>query len=145
MNGCVEFDIYGNVNSTHVNGTRMINGIGGSGDFARNSHLSIFTTPSVAKGGKISCVVPMGSHVDHCEHDVSVVGTEQGLADLRGCSPKQRAVRILERCVHPDYRPMLRDYYERALRDSSGKHTPHLLDEALSWHTRFLRTGSMRA
>jgi succinyl-CoA:acetate CoA-transferase len=145
MNGCVEFDIYGNVNSTHVNGTRMINGIGGSGDFARNSHLSIFTTPSVAKGGKISCVVPMVSHVDHCEHDVSVVVTEQGLADLRGCSPKQRAVRILERCVHPDYRPMLRDYYERALRDSSGKHTPHLLDEALSWHTRFLRTGSMRA
>jgi succinyl-CoA:acetate CoA-transferase len=144
MNGCVEFDIYGNVNSTHVNGTRMINGIGGSGDFARNSHISIFTTPSVAKGGSVSCIVPMVSHVDHCEHDVGVVVTEQGLADLRSTSPKQRAARIIERCAHPDYRPMLEDYYERALRGSPGKHTPHLLDEALSWHVRCLRTGSMK-
>jgi len=145
MNGCVEFDIYGNVNSTHVNGTRMINGIGGSGDFARNSHISIFTTPSVAKGGKISCIVPMVSHVDHTEHDVCVVVTEQGLADLRSTSPKQRATRILERCVHPDYRPMLEEYYGRALRESPGKHTPHLMDEAFSWHSRFMKTGSMKA
>jgi succinyl-CoA:acetate CoA-transferase len=145
MNGCVEFDLYGNVNSTHVNGTRIINGIGGSGDFARNSFLSIFTTPSVAgKGETISCVVPMVSHVDHCEHDVDVVVTEQGLADLRGTSPKQRAVQIIEKCVHPDYRPMLKDYYFRALNHSPGKHTPHLIEEAFSWHTRFLRTGSMR-
>ncbi len=144
MNGCVEFDIYGNVNSTHVNGTRMINGIGGSGDFARNAHISIFTTSSVAKGGKISCVVPMVSHVDHSEHDVSVVVTEQGIADLRGASPKQRAERILGACVHPAFRPMIEDYYSRALEGSPGKHTPHLLDEALSWHVRFLRTGSMR-
>ncbi len=145
MNGCVEFDIYGNVNSTHVNGTRIINGIGGSGDFARNAFISIFTTSSVAGGGDISCVLPMVSHVDHCEHDVDVVITEQGLADLRGTSPKQRAVRIIDRCVHPDYRPMLKDYYARALRESPGKHTPHLLEEAFSWHTRFLRTGSMKA
>ncbi len=144
MNGCVEFDIYGNVNSTHVNGTRMINGIGGSGDFARNAHISIFTTPSVAKGGAVSCVVPMVSHVDHCEHDVSVVVTEQGIADLRGASPKRRAERIIGACVHPSFRPMIEDYYARALRDSPGKHTPHLLEEAFSWHTRFLRTGSMR-
>lgn len=145
MNGCVEIDLYGNVNSTHVNGTRIINGIGGSGDFARNSFVSIFTTPSVAgKGGNISCVVPMVSHVDHCEHDVDVVVTEQGLADLRGTSPKQRAVQILDRCVHPDYRPMLKDYYFRALNHSPGKHTPHIIDEAFSWHSRFLRTGSMK-
>ena len=26
----------------------------------------------------------MASHVDHTEHDVSVIVTEQGLADLRG-------------------------------------------------------------
>ncbi len=144
MNGCVEFDIYGNVNSTHVNGTRMINGIGGSGDFARNAHISIFTTSSVAKGGAVSCVVPMVSHVDHCEHDVSVVVTEQGIADLRGASPKRRAERIIEACVHPSFRPMLEDYYARALEGSPGKHTPHLLDEALSWHTRFQKTGTMK-
>ena len=145
MNGCVEFDLYGNVNSTHVNGTRIINGIGGSGDFARNSFISIFTTPSVAgRNGIISCVVPMVSHVDHCEHDVDVVVTEQGLADLRGTSPKQRAVQVIEKCVHPDYRPMLMDYYRRALNGSPGKHTPHLIDEAFAWHLRFQRTGSMK-
>jgi succinyl-CoA:acetate CoA-transferase len=146
MNGCVEFDLYGNVNSTHVNGTRIINGIGGSGDFARNSFISIFTTSSVAgRNGSVSCVVPMVSHVDHCEHDVDVVVTEQGLADLRGTSPKQRAVQVIEKCVHPDFRPMLKDYYERALRNSPGKHTPHLIDEAFAWHLRFQRTGSMKA
>ena len=144
MNGCVEFDLYGNVNSTHVNGTRIINGIGGSGDFARNSFISIFTTSSMAARGDISCVVPMVSHVDHCEHDVDVVVTEQGLADLRGTSPKQRAVQIIDKCVHPDYRPALKDYYFRALNHSPGKHTPHLIEEAFSWHTRFMRTGSMK-
>ncbi|MGE5752887.1 MAG: succinate CoA transferase [Deltaproteobacteria bacterium] len=144
MNGCVEFDLYGNVNSTHVNGTRIINGIGGSGDFARNSFISIFTTSSVAARGDISCVVPMVSHVDHCEHDVDVVVTERGLADLRGTSPKQRAVQIIDMCVHPDYRPMLKDYYFRAVNHSPGKHTPHLIEEAFSWHTRYMRTGSMK-
>ena len=146
MNGCVEFDLYGNVNSTHVNGTRIINGIGGSGDFARNSFISIFTTASVAgKGGSISCVVPMVSHVDHCEHDVDILVTEQGLADLRGTSPKQRAEKIIANCVHPDYREQLRGYYQHALEASPGKHTPHVLEEAFSWHTRFQRTGTMLA
>src|SRR5690606_38450685 len=145
MNGMVETDLYGNVNSTHVAGSRIINGIGGSGDFARNGFLSCFVTPSTAKGGAISAIVPMVSHVDHTEHDVSVVVTEYGLADLRGLSPKQRARAVIANCAHPDYRPMLQDYFDRACRDSHGKHTPHLLPEALSWHQRFLETGSMRA
>jgi len=144
MNGCVEADIYGNVNSTHVMGTRVINGIGGSGDFARNAYISIFTTPSRAGNGDISCIVPMVSHVDHTEHDVGVIVTEQGLADLRGLSPKQRAKVIIENCAHPDFRPELLDYQRRAGLHSPGKHTPHLLDEAFSWHLRYQRTGSMR-
>lgn len=144
MNGMVEADIYGNINSTHVAGTSIINGIGGSGDFARNGFMSCFLTPSTAKNGAISCIVPMVSHVDHTEHDVAVVVTEQGLADLRGLSPRQRAKVIIERCAHPTYRPMLQDYFDRALHDSRGKHTPHLLSEALSWHQRFLDTGDMR-
>jgi succinyl-CoA:acetate CoA-transferase len=144
MNGMVEADIYGNINSTHVAGTSIINGIGGSGDFARNGFLSCFLTPSTAKNGAVSCIVPMVSHVDHTEHDVSVIVTEQGLADLRGLSPRQRAKVVIERCAHPDYRPMLQDYVDRALHDSRGKHTPHLLQEALSWHQRFLDSGDMR-
>ena len=127
----------------HV-GSKVMNGIGGSGDFARNGYLSVFMSPSTAKGGKISSIVPMASHVDHTEHDTMIVVTEHGLADLRGLSPKQRARKIIETCAHPDYRPMLQDYFDRACRDSFGKHTPHLLGEALSWHQRFVETGSMR-
>ncbi len=143
-NAMIEADIYGNVNSTHIMGTRMMNGIGGSGDFARNGYLSIFMSPSTAKNGKISTIVPMVSHVDHTEHDVKVIVTEQGLADLRGLSPRQRAQAIIENCAHPDFKPMLRDYYERACASGRGMHTPHLLQEALSWHERFEQTGSMR-
>ncbi|HPW84507.1 MAG TPA: acetyl-CoA hydrolase/transferase C-terminal domain-containing protein, partial [Rhodoferax sp.] len=145
MNAMIEADIYGNVNSTHVMGSSIMNGIGGSGDFARNAYLSFFMTPSTAKNGAISCIVPMVSHTDHTEHDVEIIVTEQGLADLRGLSPTQRARLVIEKCAHPDYQPALRDYFERALRDAPGKHTPHLLNEALSWHARCVETGRMLA
>ncbi|HAJ11591.1 MAG TPA: propionyl-CoA--succinate CoA transferase, partial [Comamonadaceae bacterium] len=148
MNGMIEADIYGNVNSTHLMGTRIMNGIGGSGDFARNAYLSIFMTGSVAKGGSISCIVPMVSHVDHTEHDVQIIVTEQGLADLRGLAPRERARLVIERCAHPDYRDALNDYLSRAeslgRSGRAGLHTPHLLDEALSWHARFEQQGDMR-
>ena len=144
MNGMIEADIYGNVNSTHVMGSRIQNGIGGSGDFARNGYLSIFMAPSTAQHGTISTIVPMVSHVDHTEHDVQVIVTEHGLADLRGLSPRQRARLIIEKCSSPDYKTLLRDYLDRAERLSYGKHTPHLLGDSLSWHSRYLRTGKMR-
>jgi succinyl-CoA:acetate CoA-transferase len=144
MNGMIEADIYGNVNSTHVMGSRIQNGIGGSGDFARNGYLSIFMAPSIAQKGTISTIVPMVSHVDHTEHDVQVVVTEQGLADLRGLSPRQRAHLIIEKCANPDYKALLADYLARAERLSYGKHTPHLLTESLGWHNRYLRSGDMR-
>jgi succinyl-CoA:acetate CoA-transferase len=143
MNGLIEADIYGNVNSTHIMGSRIQNGIGGSGDFARNAYVSIFMTPSTAKGGKISAIVPQASHVDHISQDVQVLVTEQGLADLRGLSPKQRAEVIIEKCAHPDYRPALADYYRRARAGSYGQQSPSLPGEALSWHQRFIDTGSM--
>ncbi len=143
MNGLIEADIYGNVNSTHVMGSRIQNGIGGSGDFARNAYLSIFMTHSTAKKGAISAIVPQASHVDHITQDVHVIVTEQGLADLRGLSPKQRAKVIIENCAHPAYRPMLEDYYARALKTAYGLHAPNILSEALSWHQRFVETGTM--
>jgi succinyl-CoA:acetate CoA-transferase len=144
MNGMIEADIHGAVNSTHLMGSRIQNGIGGSGDFARNAYISVFMSPSTAKGGKISTIVPMASHVDHIVQDVQVIVTEQGLADLRGLSPKQRAKLIIGRCAHPDFRDALADYHARALKGSYGLQTPHLLTEALSWHQRFVETGSMR-
>lgn len=143
INTALEVDIYGNVNSSHVNGTHMMNGIGGSGDFARNAYLSIFVTKSLAKGGRISSVVPMVSHVDHTEHDVDIIVTENGLADLRELAPRERAAVIIANCVHPSFRDMLEDYLARATQ--RGGHTPHLLEEALSWHIRSLATGNMQA
>ncbi|WP_333836968.1 acetyl-CoA hydrolase/transferase family protein [Novosphingobium sp.] len=145
MNGMIEADIYGAVNSTHLMGSRIQNGIGGSGDFARNAYISIFMAPSTAKGGAISTIVPQVSHVDHINQDVQVIVTDQGLADLRGLSPKQRAETVIANCVHPSYRDQLADYYARALHHSYGKHSPSLLAEALSWHQRFVETGTMLA
>jgi succinyl-CoA:acetate CoA-transferase len=143
-NGMIEADIYGNVNSTHVMGSKMQNGIGGSGDFTRNAFISMFVSPSTAKNGDISCIVPMVSHHDHTEHDVQVIITEQGLADLRGLAPKARAKTIIEHCVHPDYKAQIQDYYDHALKAANGLHTPHDLRTAHSWHVRFLETGSMK-
>ncbi|MDK3019958.1 acetyl-CoA hydrolase/transferase family protein [Pseudodonghicola flavimaris] len=142
INTALEFDIYGNVNSTHVGGTKMMNGIGGSGDFARNGYLSIFVTKATAKDGLISSVVPMVSHVDHNEHDVDILATEFGLADLRGLAPRERAPLIIQNCADPLYRDQLMDYYKRAV--ARGGHTPHVMEEALSWHVRLAETGSMK-
>lgn len=144
MNGMLEADIYGSVNSTHVMGSAIQNGIGGSGDFARNAFLSIFMTPSTAKGGKISAIVPALAHVDHISQDVHVMVTEQGLADLRGLAPRQRAEKIISVCAHPDYRPALREYYQQACATSFGGHKPQSLTQAFSWHQRYIETGSMR-
>ncbi|MDE6355439.1 MAG: succinate CoA transferase, partial [Prevotella sp.] len=140
INTALEVDIYGNANSTHISGTKMMNGIGGSGDFERNAYISIFTCPSVAKGGLISSVVPFVSHQDHSEHDVNIIVTEQGVADLRGKSPMQRAECIIENCAHPEYRQLLWDY----LKIAKGGHTKHCLPAAFAMHDTLSRKGDMR-
>jgi len=140
INTAIEVDIYGNANSTQINGTRMMNGIGGSGDFERNAYISIFTCSSVAKGGVISAIVPFVSHQDHSEHDVNVIITEQGVADLRGKSPMQRAECIIENCAHPDYKQLLWDY----LKIAKGGQTHHYLPAAFAFHDTLARKGDMR-
>ena len=109
----------------------MLNGIGGSADFLRNAKLSIMHTPSARPSKSdptgISCIVPFASHIDQTgayftsgafarvlttliddvEHDLDIIVTEQGLADLHGLSPRERALLIIERCAHPDYKAML--------------------------------------
>ena len=141
INTALEVDIYGNVNSTHVMGTNMMNGIGGSGDFARNARLGIFVTKSTAKGGNISSIVPFVPHIDHTEHDVDVIVTEQGYADLRGLAPRERVERIIHNCAHPMYREQLWEYYQEALQ--RGGQTPHVLEKALSWHINYAKNGTM--
>jgi acetyl-CoA hydrolase len=139
INTAIEADIFGNINSTHVMGKDLMNGIGGSGDFTRNAFLSIFTCPSTAKDGKISTIVPLVSHMDHSEHSVGAVITEQGVADLRGTAPNERARKIIENCAHPDFRePLLR--YCNATKKG---HTPQSLRNAFAFHQRFLEVGDM--
>lgn len=140
INTAIEVDIFGNVNSSHFYGTDMMNGIGGSGDFARNAAISIFVCPSVTKQGAISAIVPMVSHTDHTEHDVKVIVTEYGIADLRGKSPRARAIEIIENCANPEYRPLLRQYFSL----NSRGHTPHSLKNAFSFHEAYEARGDMR-
>lgn len=140
INTAIEVDIYGNANSTQISGTKMMNGIGGSGDFERNAYISIFTCPSTAKDGLISSIVPFVSHQDHSEHDVNVIVTEQGVADLRGKCPLERAETIIENCAHPDYKPLLRDY----LKIAKGGQTHHYLPAAFAMHDTLARKGDMR-
>ncbi len=140
MNTAIEVDLGGNVNSTHVMGRQMMNGIGGSGDFTRNAYVSIFSCPSVAKGGKISAIVPLCSHIDHNEHSVQIVITENGVADLRGKDPKERADLIIDKCAHPEYRDQLRTYL-RLVKDG---HVPQSLSLAFAMHRHYLTNNDMR-
>ncbi len=139
INTALEADIYGNINSTHVTGTRMMNGIGGSGDFTRSAYISIFTTASTNKGDAISSFVPFVSHVDHTEHSVKIIISEYGIADLRNKSPRQRAQEIINNVVHPEYRPLLKEYLEIATKGQ----TAHNLDAAHEFHRELIRSGSM--
>ena len=139
MNTAIEIDIYGNVNSSHLYGMDIMNGIGGSGEFTRNSYLSIFMTPSIAKGGRISSIVPMCPHIDNNEHSVQIVVTEQGLADLRGLGPMQRAKTIIEKCAHPVYR----EYLHRYIQDARLGHIRHDLSRCFELHRNLLEHGAM--
>jgi len=139
MNTALEIDIYGNVNSSHVFGTDIMNGVGGSGEFTRNAYLSIYMCPSIARGGKISAIVPMVPHVDNNEHSVQVVVTEQGLADLRGLGPMQRASAIIEKCAHPAYRDYLHHYIEKA----RAGHIRHHLEACFDLHMNLMEQGAM--
>lgn len=139
INTALEVDIYGNENSTHVLGTQVVNGIGGSADFTRNSYLSILMCPSVTQGGKISTIVPMCPHIDNTEHSVTIIATEQGVADLRGLGPMQRAKTIIRNCAHPAYQ----DYLFRYLEEARVGHIRHDLSRCFELHRNFMEQGAM--
>ncbi|MBU2511996.1 succinate CoA transferase [bacterium] len=139
LNTALEVDIYGNANSSHIYGTDVLNGIGGSGEFTRNAYLSVLMTPSTAKNDKISAIVPMCPHVDNNEHSVQVIVTEQGLADLRGLGPAHRAEVLIETCAHPKYR----DYLYQYVKDSRKGHIRHNLEKCFELHRNLMHTGQM--
>jgi acyl-CoA hydrolase len=128
MNTPLEFDIYGNVNSTHVGGSKLVNGLGGSGDFLRNAYLSVIHAPSVRQlrdGRTVSCVMPYLRHIDHTKHDIKCYVTDQGYADnIEILSPRKRAHKMIDQCAHPHFRPALREY----LRIAGEGDEPHPTD-----------------
>lgn len=151
LNTPVEFDIYAHANSSLIGGSRIVNGIGGSGDFLRNAYLSMMHTPSTRPSKTdptgITCVVPMVPHVDHTEHDLDVLVTEQGVADLRGLCPTDRAQSIIDNCTHPDYQPILQDYLDRATsecRAAGVAHEPHMLFKVFKMQQNLATKGTMK-
>ncbi|KAJ3998091.1 acyl-CoA carboxylate CoA-transferase [Lentinula boryana] len=151
MNTPLEVDIYAHANSTNALGSRMLNGLGGSADFLRNAKISIMHTPSTRPTKNdptgISCIVPFASHIDQTEHDLDIIVTEQGLADVRGLSPRERAPVIIEKCAHPDYKDLLHEYYDRSLHECLKRgagHEPHMLRNAFKFHTNFMEHGTMK-
>jgi acyl-CoA hydrolase len=142
LNTGIEIDIYGNVNSSHITGSRVVNGIGGGANFAQNSGLSVVLIPSLSKGGAISNIMPMVSHQDINEHDVDVVITENGVADVRGLDDVQRAEKIISSCASLEYKESLSLYLQRAIKISGGHH-PQIPLEAFGWYKRLKETGTM--
>jgi acetyl-CoA hydrolase len=151
VNTPAEIDMYAHVNSSIVNGSRMMNGVGGSGDFMRNAYLSVMLSPSTTSTPTdptgISRVLPMLAHVDHTEHEMHLIGTEQGIADLRGLVPREKAQLIIDNCAHPDYRPILQEYFDRATHECKAKgamHQPHMLHKAFKMQKHLEEHGTMK-
>ena len=143
LNNAIELDIYGNANTSHIAGNKVVNGIGGGASFAQNAFLSIMLLPSISKGGDISTIVPMVTHNDISEHDLDIIVTENGVADLRGKDPLERAKCIIENCASEIYRKQLGNYLQKSIKNAGG-HQPILLEEAFSWYRRLKETGSMK-
>ncbi|MFB6184225.1 MAG: acetyl-CoA hydrolase/transferase C-terminal domain-containing protein [Haloarculaceae archaeon] len=131
VNSALAVDRTGHVNSTHLRGSHLVNGVGGSGDFTRNAAVSVIALPSTAGNGDVSRIVPEVAHVDHTEHDVDVVITDHGIADLRGLSPRERADAVTP-IAAPSFRSEL-EAYDRTAREGGG-HVPRDPNELLGWH-----------
>jgi acetyl-CoA hydrolase len=71
----------------------------------------------------------------------------QGLADVRGLSPRERARVIIDKCAHPEYQPILKEYLDMAeyhcLKKGMG-HEPHLLWNVFDMHKNFATKGTMK-
>jgi len=103
--------------------------------------------PTKGDPSGISSIVPMCSHVDHTEHDLDIFVTEQGLADVRGLCPRDRAKVIIEKCAHPDYKPILMDYLKAATDEclqSQSAHEPHMLEKVFKMHNNLKKNGTMK-
>lgn len=115
VNGAVAVDLAGQV-VADTTGGRQYSGIGGAEDFSMPSGLqiedrSLICLPSTATvdGKTVSRLVsghPQGTIVTTPRHQVDVIITEYGAAELRGLTVPERA-RALASIAHPDFRDEL--------------------------------------
>lgn len=111
VNSAVSVDLLGQANLEMLDG-RMISGVGGAADFARGAAIapdgiSIVALPSVAGREAVSRIVPQLDGVASLpRHDIDVIVTEHGAADLRGLAVAARAGQILQ-VAAPQHREAL--------------------------------------
>lgn len=121
VNSAIEVDLLGQVNAERI-GDTVVSAPGGLPDFAAAAHraadgLSIIALPSTDARGRHSRIVARlaaGTPVSVARHDVDVVVTEQGIADLRGLTTGERALALVA-VAAPAFRPALRAALDAAL------------------------------
>ncbi|GHF67184.1 acetyl-CoA hydrolase/transferase family protein [Seohaeicola zhoushanensis] len=120
VNGALEVDLFGQANLEHA-GTRRVSSVGGAADFSRAASLdprgiSVVGLPSDLRKGTVSRIVPrLSVPASLPRHDIDVVVTEHGSADLRGLGPEERADRLIA-IAAPDHRPALAAAWEEMAR-----------------------------
>jgi hypothetical protein len=93
VNTGIEIDVHGQVNAELADGS-AVGGVGGQPDYAAaaaasRDGLSVIALPSISRG-RPTLVEQLSGPVTTPSHDVEVVVTEQGVADLRGLSRLER-------------------------------------------------------
>ena len=121
INGAMAIDLSGQVVADNILG-KQFSGVGGHEDFVSGPGLSAsgrslicLPSTSVVAGKTVSRIVaslPAGSVVSTPRHQVDVVITEFGVAELHGRTIRERSRALAEIC-HPDFRDELRAQAEQ--------------------------------
>jgi len=116
INSAIEVDLTGQVCADSI-GPQMYSGVGGQMDFIRGASLSdggkaIIALPSTTKNGqsRIVSFLKQGAGVVTTRGHIHYVITENGIADLKGKSLKQRAAALVS-IAHPNHQERIEKEY----------------------------------
>jgi len=115
LNNALSVDLFGQINSESVFGSRMINGTGGQpethiGAVMSKGGRAVTLLPSTAMDGAISRIVAQhepGAMITVPRYLADTIITEHGVAQLWGKNHRQRAQELIS-VAHPDHRTDLR-------------------------------------
>jgi acyl-CoA hydrolase len=127
INAAIAVDVHGQVVADTIHG-RQYSGIGGHEDFVSGPALSLedrsllcMPSTAIVAGERVSRIVPWfdaGAVITTPRHQVDVIVTEYGVAELQGLTVHQRG-RALAAIAHPDYRDQLLEAAARASKGNS--------------------------